>query len=277
MDERLRRQRGVLSRSATLAFTLVELLAVIAVIAILASLLLPALNRAQASARSAGCQNNLRQLGLALTLYVQEHSVYPLQSHDEYWARSLNGYLEQPEVRPDRLGYLEGVFRCPADKTTGIRFGSGSYAYNVFGMTTNAVFDEAPLGLGGIEIRRDPSGSGAAWFTRPTPESQVKVPSDMMALADGFSSAAYNTNAPLVWHNGIMYRYYIRTPVPASTVADLVGGTDTAQRRHLGRLNVAFCDGHIEAMSVSALFSETSDRVLRRWNKDHEPHHERAP
>jgi prepilin-type N-terminal cleavage/methylation domain-containing protein/prepilin-type processing-associated H-X9-DG protein len=105
-------------RQRQYGFTLIELLVVIAIIAILASILFPALARAKDKGKSAKCQSNLRQLGLAAWLYDEDHRVYPIgwpsadllnQGLPPIWYRQLQPYLgRQTNVSGG------GVFVCPS-------------------------------------------------------------------------------------------------------------------------------------------------------------------
>jgi prepilin-type N-terminal cleavage/methylation domain-containing protein len=95
------------------AFTLIELLVVIAIIAILAAILFPVFAQAREKARQSACLSNMRQMGLAVNMYLQDYDErFPLDSHTGtnapwVWLRSLEPYTK-----------TKLLYRCPSDPST---------------------------------------------------------------------------------------------------------------------------------------------------------------
>jgi len=146
----------------TRAFTLIELLVVIAIIAILAALLLPALARAKERSRQIKCVSNLKQVTLAVVIWVNDNEknnvpwrVPVADGGTQYGGKPMNAWLEF-SVLSNELSN-PNVIQCPSDKgvkpaasfpeyvSIGYRAQSTSYGINIDGGYLNGqlAFDQA--------------------------------------------------------------------------------------------------------------------------------------
>jgi prepilin-type processing-associated H-X9-DG protein/prepilin-type N-terminal cleavage/methylation domain-containing protein len=232
------------------AFTLIELLIVIGIMVLLAAMLLPGLAQGQASAKSAACRSNLRQIGIALISYVDCEDYFPPVNQDD--PGLLEIYAWPAHLLP-HLGSNTVVFRCPAARpeTEWSRAPNGpqpfpfnltaysrfAYGYNAFGAGAGGW-----LGLG-----------NAGEFRLPA--SRVLVPSEMIAIGD--------SNGDNVADAEIEFRKPPGLALPLAPPG----------KRHRSGANIVFCDGHVEWAGQRKWLDRT-DEAARRWNNDNQSHPE---
>jgi prepilin-type N-terminal cleavage/methylation domain-containing protein len=223
---RWRAHPGLRRRGARGAFTLVELLVVIAIIALLAACLLPALSRAQQSARAIQCLSQMRQLGLAVRLYADDHNdLFPRSQHSAFANNQLSwGRAIAPELgtsTPAWTNLFSTLYHCPSDK----RKSPWSYGLNVY-----------------FELSPDDDYTGKPQTWRRTTE--VPVPSATILFAESATSADH-----------IMPQFW-------TTPSDAAEEVDT--KRHGPQSNYTCVDGHAYASAFRYTYNPTN--ALDLWN-----------
>ncbi|AHF91261.1 N-terminal cleavage protein [Opitutaceae bacterium TAV5] len=215
-------------------FTLIELLTVIAIIGILAAIIIPTVGRVRATARSAQCKSNLRQIGVAAAMWSEDRKgdILPIHNSKEdrpnpfnaqHWPSLLAPYIGRTGTEP-LANYTDvPVFLCP-----GLGAGPEAFGY-------------------GINVLISPTNGSS--IARPLLKmNAVATPSRTVRMTDNYRAPADK------------WRVFVRQPSYGKWKTTLPGETGIMDFRHPGQTcNVLWLDGHVTSEKPDTPFTTNND------------------
>jgi prepilin-type N-terminal cleavage/methylation domain-containing protein/prepilin-type processing-associated H-X9-DG protein len=222
-------------------FTLIELLVVIAIIAVLAAILFPVFAQAREKARQTACLSNMRQIGLATRMYIEdydEHFPQTKQTDGQPAVDDNAGQIENPDIgsmfamilpyvarvaaTEDQMK-TQGIYACPSDP-------------NPFDPSCPDV-----INIGGPHVI---SYLVNGYFVWGLVDAGVRQPSDTILYAERRSVASPDGTQP-PYCDDIFHPWFfppINAQAPANEMDEYDGAV--ASHRHTEGAQYIFCDGH---------------------------------
>jgi prepilin-type N-terminal cleavage/methylation domain-containing protein/prepilin-type processing-associated H-X9-DG protein len=267
-----------------LGFTLIELLVVIAIIAVLIGLLLPAVQKVREAAARLKCQNNLKQIGLALHNYYNSNDVFPPAyratdfNSGPGWGAFLLPYLEQdplgkqlPMGPPVWGGMQAGssptdgtqsclaIYRCPSDTGPELNPQQNNFAVSNYRACCGSLFSilyPANTDLGGVMYQSSrtkfsdiPDGTSNTLVVGEGKYDAAKLLVTGNAVSSGLWPGMSGTYVVpgvgnFVWIDNVMWPTGVNSFAPPSYVDSVFNSN------HTGTVNYALADGSVRGLST---------------------------
>ncbi len=235
-------------------FTLIELLVVIAIIAILAAMLLPALSKAKAKAKTITCVSNNKQIAMAMFMYANDCGDRLPPINEGGWAGFTPNWwfviLDKGKYVPSTT-QSNNVWRCPTVKDTDLSYSVAAY------------FGQQMYGYGPVEDNVTGGEKGVIRFGRDMSNrllgsrklGELKTTSTLWLMGDvGMPKIDTPASAqPTGYYTEIV------TYQPVTTGFSIGPPYKQAACRHDGRAVFSSCDGHAESWKWRDLRSNKND------------------
>ncbi len=268
---RICRRKGEEIRFRESGFTLIELLVVIAIIAILAAILFPVFAQAKESAKQSVCLSNLKQVGLAASLYSND-----MDDNLPSWAarvRPVNGGTSD-YIPPDMqlMPYMKNdqVWTCPSDRVNranpnGLPWWDGNYKYKLVKRSYAYV---GPINT--VEAGKEDNNTGVfkfknpnSWDTIGRSTTELDAPAETIAFVEQWSASVLDQYVGEVWGSGFIDCDTHKLPgrhVPSQGPEDSAPPgcsyqyqTNKPTPGHRDKGNYIFADGHASIKTWSAV------------------------
>lgn len=231
------------------AFTLIELLLVIAIIALLISIILPALGQARETSLATVCTSNCGQFGKAANLYANDYKDQVWPKFDwapiPYQVQGLTGVQQGSGQLYKYVDNVAKIAECPKNKRRNLQGTVNTAIDPQFGYDLGVGFDYTMVGrFEGVRLGNTPK---VAFLKNPSAyAAQSKPP--VLRPADQLTVL---TGTPLYVEESTRYNN--------SGITDgLWGNWDQITRRHFGKGNVSYLEGHAGPLKVPSTGVETA-------------------